>query len=408
MIEAMLALALLTAPGDPPIGASAPTPEARFRSMRDAYQAAFDEFVRLGEAAKTPEDEAKVLDHPGRRPGNFAAGFMDLAREQPGSAVAEDALLWVCTHVVPHQADAREARRRLARDHARSDRLGPALGFQGHYGEPFEGAGAFFRAILAESPHRQVRGQAAYWLARHLALRAELVREVNRPDFRPPSPDKDPYGPFGPDWPGQLRPLDAGALDREADALFEEVERSFADVPHNDKRRSPGTLGEAARSYLRERHELAVGRPAPDFEGVDLDGKPFRLVDARGRVVVLDFGSHFYCGACRLAYPLLRDLSRRLDGEKFTLVSINAEPEKVVEDLKGAWAAEGNTWPCLFDGDWEGPIQKRWNVQAFPTFYVLDPRGTIRHKLDDPRRLGAAVDALLAEAKADPAPAPAP
>jgi peroxiredoxin len=39
---------------------------------------------------------------------------------------------------------------------------------------------------------------------------------------------------------------------------------------------------------------LAVGRPAPEIEGIDLNGRRFRLSYYRGKVVVLDFGSHFY------------------------------------------------------------------------------------------------------------------
>jgi hypothetical protein len=34
---------------------------------------------------------------------------------------------------------------------------------------------------------------------------------------------------------------------------------------------------------------LALGQLAPDIQGQDLDGVPFKLSDYRGRVVVLDF-----------------------------------------------------------------------------------------------------------------------
>jgi cytochrome oxidase Cu insertion factor (SCO1/SenC/PrrC family) len=32
-----------------------------------------------------------------------------------------------------------------------------------------------------------------------------------------------------------------------------------------------------------------IGKVAPDIEGVDVDGKKFKLSDYRGKVVVLDF-----------------------------------------------------------------------------------------------------------------------
>jgi peroxiredoxin len=397
MIPATLALFLLMASDDKPTG---PTPDERFRIMRDAHQAAFDEFVRLNDSAKTPEDEAKVLAHPGRRPRDFAKGFMDLAREHPGTPAAEDSLLWVCTHTFQYP-DSDEARRVLVSDHVRSPKLGPALGFQGNYGDPFEASEAFFRAVLAGSPHRDIQGLATYWLARHLSLKTELSRAVKKPDFRKLPAGQDFYAEiFGQDWDERLRRLDPEALDREADSLFERVGRFYADVPHNDKRRAPGTLEEAARGYLHEHRDLAIGKPAPDFEGVDLDGRAFRLSDVRGRVVVLDFGSHFYCGACRQTYPVMRAMTKRLEGRKFTLISINAEPEKAVGELKDAWKAEGNTWRCLFDGNWEGPIQKAWNITRFPTIYVLDAQGVIRHKDRLGKDLDEVVDRLLSEAEA--------
>jgi peroxiredoxin len=38
---------------------------------------------------------------------------------------------------------------------------------------------------------------------------------------------------------------------------------------------------------------LNVGDLAPDIEGEDIDGKPFKLADYRGKVVVLDFWGHW-------------------------------------------------------------------------------------------------------------------
>lgn len=52
--------------------------------------------------------------------------------------------------------------------------------------------------------------------------------------------------------------------------------------------------------WRRERHAvpcssdyLAVGQPAPEIAGVDIDGAPIKLSDYRGKVVVLDFWGHW-------------------------------------------------------------------------------------------------------------------
>jgi len=382
MIHPLLILVLALGGDDPGIARRAgPTPDEQFRALRDAHQAAFDAFVKASNEAKTDADQARVLDHPGRQTPRFMPPFLDLARKYPGTTAAEEALLWVATHAMQSQ-ECEEAKRLLTRDFAWSARVGPALGFQGNYADWSATSEAFFREVVAKNPDRDLRGLATYWLARHFLNKAAGAKAARKdPDFGRESVAY--YDRFlGEGWADRLRKADPDALEAEAESLLERVAKFHADVPHNDKRRRPGTLGDAARSYLREGRVLALGRPAPEFEGTDLDGRPFRLADQRGKVVLLDFGSHFYCGSCRQAYPKLRELTRRLEGRPFVLVSINAEPEKDRKQLKEAWAEAGNTWPCLFDGDWEGPIQRAWNVTRFPTIYVLDGSGTIRFKGD--------------------------
>ena len=142
---------------------------------------------------------------------------------------------------------------------------------------------------------------------------------------------------------------------------------------------------------------LTIGKPAPEIEGKDLDGRSFRLSDYRGKVVVLDFGSHFYCGFCRTLYPSERELVKQLRDKPFALVSINAEPSKDREELRKAWADTGNTWRCVWDGDYEGPINTAWDIRSYPTIYVLDHNGMIRYKNIYEKYLDRAVDHLLKE-----------
>ena len=49
-------------------------------------------------------------------------------------------------------------------------------------------------------------------------------------------------------------------------------------------------------------HNLAVGKPAPEINGVDFDGKPLKLSDYRGKVVVLVFWGT-WCGPCMAEVP---------------------------------------------------------------------------------------------------------
>ena len=48
-------------------------------------------------------------------------------------------------------------------------------------------------------------------------------------------------------------------------------------------------LGYRSRSIPPPAESLAVGSPAPEIRGQDVDGVPFKLSDYRGKVVILDF-----------------------------------------------------------------------------------------------------------------------
>jgi len=81
----------------------------------------------------------------------------------------------------------------------------------------------------------------------------------------------------------------AEALAKESEKLFERAAEKYADV----KLPFRGTVGSKAKSELYELRNLRVGKPAPDVEGEDQDGKKFKLSDYKGKVVLLDFWSQF-------------------------------------------------------------------------------------------------------------------
>ena len=44
-----------------------------------------------------------------------------------------------------------------------------------------------------------------------------------------------------------------------------------------------------AQQTPHDLEDLAIGKVAPEIEGTDVNGMPFKLSDYRGRVVLLDF-----------------------------------------------------------------------------------------------------------------------
>lgn len=102
-------------------------------------------------------------------------------------------------------------------------------------------------------------------------------------------------------------------------------------------------------------------------------------------------------------YPHERSLVKRLEDKPFALLGINSDGDR--SELKKTLRAERITWRSWWDnGSVHGPIQTKWQVEQRPAIYVLDARGVIRHKGTDDTGLDEAIDKLLADLAAKPAP----
>jgi len=93
-------------------------------------------------------------------------------------------------------------------------------------------------------------------------------------------------------------------------------------------------------------------------------------------------------------YPHERSLVKRLEGKPFALIGVNSDPK---DRVRQAMKKENMTWRSWWDGgSTEGPIAKAWNVNGWPTIYVLDAKGVIRYKNVRESEMDKAVDKLLA------------
>jgi len=95
--------------------------------------------------------------------------------------------------------------------------------------------------------------------------------------------------------------------------------------------------------------------------------------------------------------PHERSLVKKLESKPFVLVGVNSDRDKA--DFKTTAATEEVTWPCFYDESTGGPIATAWNVHGWPTIYVIDAKGVIRHRDLRGEALEKAVDDLVAEAE---------
>jgi len=129
----------------------------------------------------------------------------------------------------------------------------------------------------------------------------------------------------------------------------------------------------AALYYQQNQASSRSGFPAPDFTLKDLDGRPYRLSDLRGKIVFLNVWAT-WCAPCRFEMPSMEALHRRLHGDDFAMLAIS-------EDEDGAAAVRpfvqqmGLTFPVLLDS--EGTVPPRYGVTGFPETFVIDREGRV-------------------------------
>ena len=70
---------------------------------------------------------------------------------------------------------------------------------------------------------------------------------------------------------------------------------------------------------------------------------------------------------------------KKFEGKPFAIVGVNSDSDR--EKVKHVMAKEKLGWRSFWDGgSTEGPIQSKWNVQGYPTMYVIDHNGVIAAK----------------------------
>lgn len=167
------------------------------------------------------------------------------------------------------------------------------------------------------------------------------------------------------------RRLQAGRLTADQEAL---VLRHLDGISHARPDHAP--FVDLTERVIRT---LTIGKTAPDIIGTDLDGQELRLSDYRGKVVALVFSGE-WCGICRSEYPYEHFLLEQYKNWPFAILSVNSDADP--ETARQAYAARGLTFRSWFDGDGQGgprgPIASAWNVNGWPTAYLIDARGVIR------------------------------
>ena len=122
------------------------------------------------------------------------------------------------------------------------------------------------------------------------------------------------------------------------------------------------------------RFDLTSGAQVPDFPFTMPDGRPGRLSELRGKVVLLDFWGT-WCGPCVADVPHLRKVREEYRGRGFEIVGLPFEEE--LETFKTFLAENDLPWIHATADSVADLVRNRFRVFSFPTKILLDREGRV-------------------------------
>ncbi len=119
--------------------------------------------------------------------------------------------------------------------------------------------------------------------------------------------------------------------------------------------------------------KAAVGKPSPDFKGVDVNGKQMSLRDFRGKYVYIDMWAT-WCGPCQKELPYLKKLAEKYKGRNITFVGLSIDADKAKWEARVKSGELCGTQLHIGRGS---KFQADYRISGIPRFILLDPNGRI-------------------------------
>lgn len=391
-------LAPAALPDDKPNqNAAATPPRDRYMALAREHQDAVSQFWQVYQAIRSAEARRRFYRQKYPQAKIYIAKFTAIVDSAPRDDAAIDSLIWIIRNG-GYDPEVDRAVVRLTQEYAANPRLGdliprlvPSLVFS-----LSPSAEDLFRAVIEKNPDRAAKGRACVALSQYLKQEAALVRSLKADS----SEARQLQGHYRAEADkallDQALRKDPAELDQDAEAASERASKEFADVADYLK-----ILDPAAQARLYDKGSPGIGTPVLEIKGEDVDGRPLDLAHYRGKVVVLLFWGD-WSGPCRAIYPVVRSLVARMEGKPFALLGINSDTDR--EALRRRIDQEKLPWRSWFDGGREGPIASRFKVPGWPTIYLVDHRGIVRHKSLGPPEdevFGSILDELIQRATED-------
>ena len=122
--------------------------------------------------------------------------------------------------------------------------------------------------------------------------------------------------------------------------------------------------------------KLWKGGPPPALALKDLEGRPHRLADYKGKVVLINFWAT-WCAPCRDEMPSIQRLKEKLGGGNFAVLAVNLdEPESRIRKFLSGMKVD---FVILLDP--ERRVARAWDARILPASFIVGADGRVRYTL---------------------------
>ena len=117
-------------------------------------------------------------------------------------------------------------------------------------------------------------------------------------------------------------------------------------------------------------------REAPEISANNPDGKPIKLSDLRGKIVLIDFWAS-WCAPCRKENPTIVKLYDKYKDKDFTILSVSLDQDMI--NWRGAIKIDGLKWPNHISDlkGWGSAVISSYNFNAIPYTVLVNKEGKI-------------------------------